>query len=399
MKQGLPPLKKYIVLLLIVIMAAAFTSGCGDQQNTYAPPPPPEVTVDKPLVKTVNNYLYFTGNTRAAATVDIRARVEGYLESIHFAASSIVEKGTLLFVIDPRPYQAQLEEAKANLSVKKAELKLAEATLARKSNAFKARAVSEVEVLVARAQRDQAEAGVEAAFAAVETARLNLDYTTIRAPIEGVVNRNLVDVGNLVRAGEATLLTTIVDDVPIHAYFTVSEQDLLRLVAANRELIEEKKLEKRSADHPVYIGLANEEGYPHEGKLDYMDNRVDPETGTIEIRGVFPNTDHFIISGLFVRGRVPVGKIKDAMLVTERALGSDQRGRFLYVVGKDNKVEYRPVTIGPLLDGMRVILKGISPDDKVIVNGIQRARPGLEVKPIQAEPKKADSEQQPEESK
>ena len=375
--MGRGPLQSRAVIFIFFV-SLCLVAGCREEKNTYAPPPPPEVTVSLPEKRLVTHYEEFTGTTVAFKMVEVRARVEGILESMHFTPSSTVKKGQLLFIIDPKPLKAALNEAKADLDVKKAELELARAKLKRKDSAFQDRAVSEVEVLEARANRDEAKAEVEAAEAAVETARLNLSYTKVRAPIRGRISRNEVDIGNLVGAGgDNTLLTTIVNDDPIYAYFNVSERNYLRYRQISRKELASDVDER---DSPVQMGVFTEEGYPHKGKMDFSENRLDPDTGTIQIRGVFPNRDHFLVGGLFARIRVPMGKPTESLLVENRAIGLDQRGRYLLTVNGQNKVVYKSIEVGDLVEGMRVITSGITEEDRVIINGIQRARPGIKVK-------------------
>ncbi len=374
-------LEKNLNLVVAIVALTLMSTGC-QEKNKYVPPPPPAVTVSRPVQQAVTDYIEFTGTTEALELVEIRARVEGYLESIHFKDGAKVKRGALLFVIDPKPFQAKLGEAKAGLLIRQAELKLAETTLKRKEGAFKDKAVSEVEVIQARAEQDKARAAVEAAQAAMETTRLNLSYTKIHAPISGRMGRNLVDVGNLVGANERTLLATIVQDDPIYAYFNASERDLLQHRQKRRE--REVGVDENNAPN-AYLGLANEEGYPHEGRVDYIDNRVNADTGTIQLRAVFPNSDGVLLPGLFARIRIPTSEPHTALLVPDRALGTDQQGRFLLVVNDKNVVEYRTVKIGAKVEGVRVIESGISSADRVIVNGIQRARPGATVNSTEAE--------------
>jgi RND family efflux transporter MFP subunit len=357
-------------------------SSC-QKANEFAAPPPPIVVVSPPVQHSVTEYAEFTGRTEAAEFVEIRARVEGYLQSIHFQPGSLVKKGSLLFQIDPRPFTAKLQEARAELERRQAELKQADATLKRKEMAFKASAVSELEVIQARADRDVAQAAIQGAQAAVETAELNLSYTRITAPIDGRIGRNLADVGNLVGATDRTLLTTIVRDDPIYAYFTVSERDLLayqehpgRVTAPTNG----------NGQVPVFLGLSSQTDYPFEGRIDFVNNRLDPSTGTIQVRGVFQNSSGRLLAGLFARIRVPIGTTEQAMLVPERSLGVDQRGEFLLVVNAQNTVEIRPVQTGPLVADLRVIRKGIVAEDRVVVDGVQKARPGITVIPTPAEP-------------
>lgn len=374
----------YFVLYVQGLMFFLFLVGCGPPANQYAPPPPPKVTVAKPLMQNVIDYAYFTGITRAVEKVDIRAQVSGVLESIDFRPGHKVKRGQLLFVIDPRTYKAALDQAKATLAIRQAELELAEATLSRKSRAYKDRAVSEVEVLEARAKRDQARAAIAAANAEIDSAEVTLSYTHITSPIDGWAGRNTIDVGNLVDAGGKTLLTTVVKDDPIQVYFHLPETALLEIISQ----IEAKEQTRRPADevrYPLFMQLANESGFPHSGYIDYVDNRVDPETGTIKIRGVFPNPNAKIFDGLFARVRLPQGELKDALLVPEAVVGADQRGRYLFLVNAENVVEQRVVEMGPAMNGLQVIIKGLGPGDRVVINGLQRARHGAKVTPVESQ--------------
>lgn len=364
----------------LLLMVFFCFSACG-RRAEYVAPPPMEVTVNNPLRQEVTDYAEFTGTMDAVESVEIRARVEGYLESIRFQPGSRVKIGELLFVIDPRPFQAKLDEAKAELARRQAELKQAEATFRRKEAAFKANAVSELDIIQARADHDVSKAAVQAALANIETAELNLSYTRIHAPINGRISRNLVDVGNLVGATDRTLLATIVNDDPIYAYFNVSERDLLYY---RKRHVGQLSPTSTDGKTPVFLGLSDQQDYPFEGHIDYVDNRLDTSTGTIRVRGVFSNGDRRLLAGLFARLRVPVGKRENVLLVPETAIGSDQRGDFLLAVNEKNIVEYRPVTVGAQIKDLRVIESGISPEDRLIVVGLQRARPGLPVVPVEA---------------
>lgn len=359
-----------------LLLAGLMLAGCKPEAPPVAPPM--QVTVSAPLKQAITNFAEYTGITEAVESVEIRARVEGYLESINFTSGSYVKQGDLLFVIDPKPFQAKLAQAEAELARQQAALKSAEATLQRRELALSERAVSEIAVIQARADRDVFLAAIEAAQAAIKTAQLDLSYTAIRAPISGRISRNLVDVGNLVGATERTLLATIVKDDPIYVYFNVSERDYLFY---QRHHGEEVTATNPDEYPPMYLGLADDKGFPHEGRGDYVGNRIDASSGTIQVRGIFPNPDHFILPGLFARIRVPIGTQQDALLVPEQALGADQQGRYLLVVNKDNVVEYRPVRLGAKQDGKCVIEEGLKPDDRVIVSGIQRALPGAKVEP------------------
>lgn len=376
---------------LLGLLSLLASYGCSSDQS-YQAPPPPAVTVSKPASKDVNIWAEFTGNTQAFESVDIRARVEGFLDSVNFQPSTRVKKGELLFIIEPKPYQAQVDQALADLAIAKAELQLADATLIRKENAYKDRAVSEVEVIQARAEKTKAEASIKAAEAAVESARINLSYTSIHSPIPGMVSRNLVDVGNLVGRSEATLLTSVVNDDPIYCYFNVSESDLLEFMSRKNARLDDAQTKKER--NQVFLGLANEEGYPHEGVLDYVDNKVDPQTGTIQARGRFPNPKGRLAAGLFARVRISIGRIKNATLVPELALGADQGGRYLLVVNAQNQVEYRRVKLGPLEGTQRVILEGVKAGERVIIKGLQRVRAGMTVTPMTPEEEEAQAKAQ-----
>ena len=366
---------------ILVAGAIAILAGCGGG-NTYAPPPPPEVTVAQPVEKEVTNYAEFTGNTVAVPTVDIRARVKGFLQSVNFELSAHVKKGDLLFVIEPEPYQAQVNQCKGDLQAKEAQYKAAVDGLKIKEEMYSKNAASKLDVINATDMRDTAQAQIAVAKAALEQAEINLGYTHILAPVSGRINRNLVDVGNLVGAGQETLLATIVAEDPMYAYFNASERDVLIYNETHRALVASGK----KYTTPISLGLATEGGYPHEGEIDFADNRLDPDTGTIQLRGVFPNPNGVLLSGLFVRIRVPYSTEK-ALLVPDVALSDDQAGKFLLVVNDDNKVEIRRVKVGELRDdGMRVIRDGLKRGEWVIVDGLLRAREGSLVKPQKQSP-------------
>jgi RND family efflux transporter MFP subunit len=374
-------------ILLCVWMLAA----C-EQRNEYMEPPPPKVTVAKPLQQEIIDYLEFTGITHAFEEVEMRARVAGFLQSMEFTPGTKVEKDDLLFVIEPSEYQAELDAAEAELGSAEATLKRAQTEFARAQKLFKQKAGAQTDVVKWRGERDVARAAVLRAKAKVEKAGLDLSYTKVTAPITGRVSRNLVDMGNLVGEGEPTLLTTITRFDPMYAYFNLNERDLLKVMAMNRKEIEKKGLDpakdsQAKADLTVSLGLANEEGYPHQGIVDFTESGVDPATGTLQLRGVFPNPGpaKVLIPGLFTRLRMPIDKRENALLVTERAIGSDQSGRYLLTVNSENVVEKKPVRMGRLVDGLRVIEEGLQLDDRVVVNGIQRARPGAKVDPEQTD--------------
>jgi RND family efflux transporter MFP subunit len=369
-------LSPYALSGLLLLMTA-----CNQQQPTAAPPPPPKVTVSQPISREVVEWEEYTGRLDAVESVEIRARVSGYLQSIHFKNGAIVKQGDLLFVIDPRPYQAELERAKAEVALANARLERASKDLARAQMLVRSRAVSEEEVDTRVSEQRQAQESVQAARAMVNVAQLNVEFTQVRAPISGRISRNLVSVGNLINGGtpQSTLLTTIVSLDPIYCYFDADERSYLRGI---RQLRNGDRTNGRTSKQPVYVALADEEGFPHQGFIDFLDNRLDQNTGTITVRAVLPNPDLLLAPGLFARVRVPAGDKYKALMLPPEAVGSDLSQQFVFVVDAQNLVQYRKVTPGPLIDGWRVIRDGIQPDDWVIVKGVQRARTGAKVDPI-----------------
>ncbi len=355
-------------------------AGCG-QDNTYVPPPPPGVTVGRPVQQTVTNTIGLTGNTQSSNSVNLVARVAGYLNSVNFKDGAIVKKGDLLFVIEPEPYQANVQLAQATVEQQQATLTQATSEYERQQRLIKQKATSESDVENWQAQRDAAKAAVDEANANLEIARINLGYTRIVAPFDGRIGRHQVDPGNLVGAGAATQLATIDQLAPIYVYFNVDEQDVLRLRASLRAA---GKTLKDVEPVKLGIGLQNETGYPHEATLDFVATDVDQGTGTLQARGVIANQDYVFLPGLFVRVQVPVGTTANALLVPDRAIGIDQRGHYLLVVGQDDVVAQRVVQIGALNDGMRVIEQGLGADDRVVIDGLQRAIPGSKVTPREA---------------
>jgi RND family efflux transporter MFP subunit len=378
----------YGVRLLAVLALLGTIVACDSKQNEFAEPPPPKVTVAQPVQQEVIEYLDFTGNTRAVEEVEIRARVSGFLQSMHFTPGTRVDLKDELFVIDPKEYQAEYNAAKAELTAARAQHHRAEIEYERAKRVFDQGAGRETDVVTWQGERDVALAAIERAKAKLERAQLNLNYTRITAPISGRVSRNYVDIGNLVGEGEATLLTTIKRYDPMYVYFNLNENDLLRVMAMYRERITQKGINPDTdpdskAEIELFMGLANEEGFPHEGIVDFAESGVDPGTGTLQVRGVFPNSEtvKVLIPGLFARLRLPIGKVANALLVTDRAIGADQGGNYLLVVGSDNAVEKRSIRMGQLVDGLRVIGEGLQPGELVIVKGLQRARPGAKVDP------------------
>ncbi len=365
------------VPLTISLMLVLFGSGGCEPRNKFVQPPPPEVTVAQPLTAKVAESIDFTGTTEARKSVQIRARITGYLQRITFEDGATVKEGDLLFVIEPAPFEADFEAAQAALQKAEAMEQLAKVNLERALQLQKDRAIAQQEVDADRAEVATATANVKSAQAALRKAKLDLNYTEIRAPISGRIGRHLVDIGNLVNK-EQTELAVIENIDPIYAYFNVSEAVLLRFMA----LVREKKLPDPSVSPPVInLGLQNEAGFPHKGYLDFTDLGVDPTTGTIRRRAVFPNADGQLLPGLFVRLRTEIGDPSPKLLVEERAIGTDQRGEYLLVVNAKNTVEYRPVKLGLQTDSLRVIEQGIQKDSWVVINGLQRARPESVVQP------------------
>ncbi|MCI0462321.1 MAG: efflux RND transporter periplasmic adaptor subunit [Gemmataceae bacterium] len=366
---------------LFLVLTGMF-SGCGPATPPVAQTPPPPVTVSQPLAREVTDYEDFTGRTEAVESVEVRARVWGYLAKINFKDGTEVKKDDVLFEIDPRPYQADLDQAAARVHVAEAQVKFAEAEYKRNIKLRSSGAVSAEDVEKSLAQRDSAKASLASGQADVAQKKLDLDFTKVIAPISGRASRTQITEGNLIQAGAtgSTLLTTLVSMDPMYAYFDVDERTVLRI----QKLIREGKLpstQVKDAKVPVLLGLANEEGHPHQGIIDFVDNKVDPSTGTIRVRGVFDNKERILTAGLFVRIRLPIGNPHQALLVTERALGTDQGQKFLYTINDKNEVVFRPVNLGALHDGLRVIAEGLKQGERVIVNGLQRVRPGATVDP------------------
>jgi multidrug efflux system membrane fusion protein len=351
--------------------------GCGEE-NTYVAPPPPAVSVSQPVRQTVTDYIEVSGNTQASNSVNLVARVEGYLQSVDFTDGTFVKKGDLLFVIEPEPYEAQVQLQEAMVAQQQATLTQATEEYARQQRLIKQNATSQSELENWQAQQGTAQAAVDEANANLEIAKINLGYTRIVAPFDGRMGRHLVDPGNLVGAGSPTQLATIEQLAPIYVYFNVDESDVLR-VRANMRAAGQTV----ATMEPVTlgVGLQNETGYPHEATLDFIDSNVDQSTGTLQVRGSIANEDHVFLPGMFVRVRVPVGTIPNALLVPDRALGIDQSGHYLLLVDQNDEVDQRTVQIGALVGDLRVVTEGLAAEDRVVVDGIQRAIPGNKVEP------------------
>ena len=352
-------------------------AGC-EQKNSYAPPPPPKVDVATPVQRTITRYLEATGNTAPIKSVDLTARVQGFLQSIDYQDGTFVKQGTTLFTIEPETYKLKLEQAEAAEVGAQATLKQAEADFKRQTELVQRQAVSQSILDNSTSNRDNAQAGLQQAQANTRLAAINYGYTRVTAPFDGVVSAHLVSIGELVGVSSPTQLATIVALDPIYVNFNVSEQDVLRIRAeAARRGLTAADLKQL----PVEVGLQTETGYPHEGRLVYASPTINQSTGTLAVRGVIPNEKRVLLPGYFVRVRVPVDQQKDALLVPDTALGSDQGGRYLLVVNGDNTVEQRKVQIGPVDNGLRVIDSGLKPDDRVVVAGLLRVIPGQKVDP------------------
>lgn len=356
-------------------------AGCARAPSEAPSAAPVSVTVSYPVEKDVTDYAVFTGRTAAVDSVELRARVWGYLDKVNFQEGTLVKKGDVLFEIDPRTYQAALEQAQGNVSQIEARLTRLDADVARAERLVSKGALSREEYDRTVGDRGEAAGSLAAYRAAVDRARLDSEYTKVVAPISGRISRYAVTVGNLVQAGDqggGTLLTTIVSVDPMYVYFDVDEQTVLRV----RQLIREGKAQSaRDVELPVWLGLANEKGYPHQGTINFVDNQVNPRTGTLRLRGVFPNKDEALSPGYFGRVRVPLGFPHQALLVSDRALDTDQGQKIVYVVDGDSKVVARPVRLGALHNGLREIIDGLNPGERVIVNGLQQLRPGIAVEP------------------
>ncbi len=367
-------------VILFVLAAPLFLvlGGCKHEPPAIAATPPPVVMVSQPVEREVRDYYEYTGRTAAVEAVEVRARVSGYLVKINFQEGSVVKKGDLLFQIDPRPFQAVLDQAKGQVAQLEARLARAEADVARDERLLPKGAASQKDLDTAIADRGEARAGIQSARAAVDRAALDLEFTKVMAPISGRISRHLIDEGNLVTA-DTTLLTTIVSIDPMYAYFDADEGSVLYV----RQLIREGKVHsaREGVAVPVLLGLANEPGYPHQGTINFVDNQVNPQTGTLRLRGVFPNEDRTLEPGYFARVQLLIGQSHQALLITERAIDTDQGQKILYIVNDKNEVRSRPVRLGALHDGLRVIEEGVQPGERVIVNGLLQVRPGVTVEP------------------
>lgn len=389
----------FVFLSLGAGLLPLLLAGCGGTKKQDAPPAL-QVVVVRPEAREIVEWDEYTGRLASPDSVEVRAQVSGYLQSIHFKDGQFVEKGDLLFVIDPRPFEAALSRAEAALQQAESQAALAGTNLERAQQLRKSGAVAEGDLDTAETNSKQAQAAIVAARAQVNSAKLDLAFTRIQAPIRGRISRNYVSIGNLVTGGNAntTLLTTIVSLDPIYCYFEVDERSFLKYqdlvgrgtsgakddpaaAGGSRESESESAAAGTSGDRggtakcPMQMELANETGFPHEGHLNFVDNRVDLASSTVELRGVFPNRELKLTPGLFARVRIPASKRHAAILLPDQAIGTDQSQQFVYVVGDDGKVAYRRVELGPMAEGLRIVRRGVTPGDRVIVSGMQSVRP------------------------
>jgi RND family efflux transporter MFP subunit len=361
---------------LFVVVALVSLGAC--EQNSFVPPPPPKVEVAVPLQRSVTRYLEATGNTAPIKNVDLVARVQGVLQAINYQDGTFVKEGTTLFTIEPETYKLKLEQAQAAEAGAQASVRQTEADYKRQVDLVARQAVSQATLDNSTSARDNAQANLQQAEVNTKIAAVNYGYTNVVAPFGGIVSAHLVSVGELVGAASPTQLATIVQLDPIYVNFTVNEQEVLRIRAeATRRGLTSDDLQQ----FPVEVGLQTEDGFPHKGKLDYVAPTISQSTGTLAVRGVLPNADRVLLPGYFVRVRVPMDEQANALLVPDVALGSDQSGRYVLVVNKDNVVEQRKVRTGQVEGELRVIESGLKPDDRVVVAGLLRAIPGQKVEP------------------
>jgi len=358
------------ITLASLIFAATLLAGCSRSQENAgaAAPPPPTVSVAEVLSRPLRDFEEFSGRLEPVTTVSIQSRVAGFIESAQFTEGAHVKKGQLLFRIDARPFQAEVDRLAAQLKRARTQAALAATSRDRGQQLIDKHVIAQQDYDQLEATATSSKDDIGAAQAALEAARLNLEFTSVRSPIDGRVSRMLITPGNLVAT--TSVLTTVVSDDPVYAYFDADEQTYLRFA-------------HRASDgiSPVYMGLVDEQGYPHEGRLDFVDNQVDAKSGTIRARAVFDNKDGHYTPGLFARIKLVGGETHDTVLIDERAVGTDLGKKFVLALKKDNTLEYRPVTLGANIDGLRVVNQGLGAGDVIVVNGLQHVRPGATVTP------------------
>jgi len=362
------------------LAAVAVLAACSAQAKQEAAPPPVQVTVADVAFKSLRQWDDFTGRLEPIDTVEIRPRVSGYVDGAQFSEGARVRKGQVLFQIDPRPYKAEADRAAAEVSRAKAQLDLASINRERGRRLIDQNALAQSEFDRLASEERAAQANVAAAQAAYQTARLNLEWTKVTSPIDGRISKIVITRGNLVT--QASLLTTVVSDTPIYAEFNADEQTFLKYASA-----------ERGKGSPVYMGLITEDGYPHEGKLSFIDNALDAKSGTINGRAIFANADGRFTPGLFARIRLVSAESQVVALAPDRAIATDLGKRFVVVVNGNNKAEYRPVEVGPLAGNLRIIRSGLKPGDRVVVGGLQKVKPGDTVAPVKVKTDLADLSQ------
>jgi len=358
-------------------LAAIILAACARNEAAEAPPGPTAVAAAKVISKPITEFDEFTGRVEAVERVEIRPRVSGYVTSARFQQGHEVRKGDILYTIDARPYQATLKHAQAELARARTQLSLATSERERANKLIEKRAISQEEFDERTSGKEAALANLAAAEAAVESAALDLSFTEIRSPISGLVGRAEITAGNLVAAG-STLLTTVVSIDPIYVSFDGDEQVYLKYIGLEQR---GERKSARTGNSPVWVGRSDEQGHPHEGHMVFLDNVLNPETGTFHARGLFANKDRRFTPGMFARVKLVGSGEYDALLINDSAVGTDQSVKYVLKVGADNKVEYAPVKLGPLVDGLRVVREGLAVNDVILVKGLQQVRPGMPVTP------------------
>lgn len=367
-----------IQLAAVAVVTLVLSACTRNEAAAVGQMPPPQVSVAKALTRPVTDYEEFTGRITAVEHVEIRPRVSGYIASVDFTAGGEVRKGDVLFTIDPRPYAAELKRAQADLARARTALALAQSERERAVKLLNAHAISQEEFDTRSSGSEQATANVQAAEAAVETAALNLSFTRVQAPIAGQVSKAAITVGNLVSAGE-TLLTTLVSIDPVYVEFDGDENLYSNRLARLRAQQDQSK----DKDSPLWVGIGGEQGHPHQGRLVFLDNQLDPATGTLHARGLLDNGERRFTPGMFARVKLTGSAEYQAVLVKDSAVGTDQNVKYVLVVNEQNQVEYRPVKLGPVIDNLRVVREGLRAGELVVVAGLQRAHPGAPVAPQQ----------------
>lgn len=367
---------RYTSWLLAALLTAA---GCNSEQASSGGqgPPPPEVGVAQVLSKTVQQWDEYTGRISAIDTVELRPRASGYVQRVAYKEGQDVKQGDVMFQIDPRPYQAALDNAQAQLARARVARQLETIRNKRAQALIDDDAISHEELDLRRAALAQSAADVQAAEAAVATAKLNLSFTEVHAPVSGRASRALVTVGNLATADE-TLLTTLVSQDPMYVYFDADENSYLRYKE------QERKSERTAQDNAVHVGLANEIGYPHTGRVDFLDNQVNPTIGTVRARAVLPNSDRIFTPGLYARVQFVSGQQTQALLIDDKAILTDQDRKYVYAIDRENKAQRQDIVLGGMVDGLRMVQSGLAPGDKIVVVGLQKVfYPGMPITPAE----------------